>query len=246
MLKYIDAESLKKAFDGVEVISNMQKRRNALIEVLNFVRPINPEFCVYDTDYKELCYNSYHRELWIREFCSWCLPPEEESIDILLEFIGGDRVLELGAGAGMYSRILQLLGVDILPTDVHGYNEPGDYWNREGDFTYLPLEVASCDEATIKYGNDFQVLMGVWQDTNLSLDAFKHFTGSKAIVIGEVSGCTSSVFPSECDPLAYRDPSSSESLEDDLGKNWKMVNSICPIDWLGVYTKIMLFKRIEG
>lgn len=54
-----------------------------------------------------------------REFCAAVAHavPSQEVIDTIRDFVGTEKVLEIGAGRGLWAQLLLVAGVNILPTD---------------------------------------------------------------------------------------------------------------------------------
>lgn len=268
MIPYKDGVEFLEALDDVEFHTTPSERNERLFEVVEKVRPIVPGFCMYDrVSHKMVCPHIL-RDSWINTFRSWCLPPRRETLQKLLEFIGDGQVLEVGAGAGLWARILRIAGVSIRTTDVRAYNDEGSYTARRGSLTYIQPDVLSADEAVIKYGESSDVLLGIWQDRGISKEAFHHFKGDKIISIGEGDGgCTAALFPDEfdCDSESEDDNGKSEdgngksedsdsesedsdSESDRSGDNespseWRLVSILSPIDWYGIHTKIRFYLR---
>ena len=57
-------------------------------------------------------------------------------------------------------------------------------------FSYVPIEKLDITQALEKYGAKSNVLMSCWGQYNISQNDLQHFTGTKAIIIGEQDGCT--------------------------------------------------------
>lgn len=116
------------------------------------------------------------RRLYIEKY-SWAVPSKEAYFE-MIRFIDNDRCVETGAGSGLWSHLLQLCGVDIVPTD-----------NKFSDWSTYYTEVEKLDDidALEKY-NDRNVLFLCWSTT----DPVSHFAGNKIIYVGEeLFGCTS-------------------------------------------------------
>lgn len=238
---YQDAKELAGALDSLEALDSASAKKEQLTQVLDGIRPINHLFCIYDHWHQALRAKKSLRDTWINRFNSWCLPPREDHLQRMVDFIGNGKVLEVGAGAGLIARILSILGVSVRTTDIRAYNTEGDYTDRRGAVTYLEPEVLSADDAVVKYGHDSDVLLGIWQDTGLSADAFRHFTGTKIISIGEGGqGCTAALFPDEV-KLYLRDE--GYLSQEETRSPWKLSCCITPLDWKYVQTQIRFFEK---
>ena len=91
------------------------------------------------------------------KFCgliSWSVP-DEGATEAIKGFVEGGRILEVGAGNGLYSVLLNRSGVYCKPTDNYGTK----YFVCDNNLT----EIEKLDEtqAITKYG-DYEVLMMIW------------------------------------------------------------------------------------
>lgn len=121
------------------------------------------------------------RDMFTKSF-SWAIPTKEV-INKITEFIGSDHCVETGCGSGLWAKLLQLNGVNIVPTD----NMSETY-----EKYYTDIENISDDKAMEKYG-DFPVLFLCWSRTYPN----DKFRGNKIVYIGEDEyGCTNG-FPDE-------------------------------------------------
>lgn len=110
---------------------------------------------------------------------SWAIP-EEKAIHKLVEFIGQDKCLEVGAGSGLWSKLLELNGVDIVATDIG---------NEKFTKSFTIIKTLSAQEAVKTY-KDRNVLFLCWS----RVDPTQEFTGDKIIYIGEEEGgCTNGI-----------------------------------------------------
>ena len=122
------------------------------------------------------------------KFCgliSWSVP-DEGATEAIKGFVEGGRILEVGAGNGLYSVLLNRSGVYCKPTDNYGTK----YFVCDNNLT----EIEKLDEtqAITKYG-DYEVLMMIWPPPSdpMACKALKAFKGNKVIYAGENEyGCT--------------------------------------------------------
>lgn len=171
----------------------------------------------------------------------------------MCNFIDGGRVLEVAAGAALWSRILSMAGVDIVATDAKSYvpnGTEGSYYNNKTTFSYYPVESLSDHLAIEKYKSR-DVLLMVWPMSKTPKRAIDAFEGNKTIVVGETEGgCTA-------DPVVGYDPfpdDNSASLgvfkygEEDphyteAPDGWGRVDVFPIDDWFDTYTCIHLYQR---
>ena len=154
--------------------------------------------------------------------------PTEEAIDHITEFVGEDEVIEVGAGKGLWAKLLKCKGVDIIATDDFSTHQ--DVLHAE---TFTDIEDLSAKQAVRKYGSH-NVLMMVWPApghlSSMASDALKSFTGNKIVYVGELSpeGCTGDV---ECNTeLTY-------------GTEWTKVAEIDIPRFRGAFDNVTLLSR---
>lgn len=150
----------------------------------------------------ENVYDGVFRSNWINHYCCWHLPPTLPQLHELVQFIGNTNdnniVLEVGAGKGILAALLQSCDVNVVATDVMGEDKfygAGHFIKPEHEdigvgFSYVPIEKLTVSQALEKYGAKSKVLMSCWGNYNIREDDLQHFTGNKAIIIGEQNGCT--------------------------------------------------------
>jgi len=95
----------------------------------------------------------YKRDYFTKNY-GWSVP-SEEAIDKLKEFVGGDSVLEIGSGYGMWAKVMQEAGLSVTATD--SFPNRGEHVPiRDKSFTYI--EDLEAMKALEKYGN-YNILM---------------------------------------------------------------------------------------
>lgn len=115
----------------------------------------------FDVDRKTINLPMSLQGFWCDSFCSWTLPPCYGTLLKIQQFIKEDTVLELGSGGGLWAKILQILNVKIIPTDVCEYKSD-NYGCDDGGFSYTDVESLEHEQALIKYGKISDVLMVIW------------------------------------------------------------------------------------
>ena len=159
---------------------------NKIIQNLkSFILSNNP-----DDFYKEMDkeYKKIKDDLVVRiKFCvnfAWTIP-NENTINSIKEFVNKDKILEVGAGNGLWSCLLTYKGVYIKPTDNYGKQ----YFNVKDNLTFI--EKLDHIQAITKY-NEYEVLMLIWPPmTPMAYESLKEFKGNKVIYSGEgIGGCT--------------------------------------------------------
>jgi len=145
LLKYKDIENMSEE----EIEKMLQDRRN-----MSFLR----EF--------------YRREKFIDEF-SWSVP-SKEAVEKIKEFIGNDKILEVGSGYGLWAKLLIDAGINLHATDPLNWTEYYRWHPSKKKFT--PIEPISNVEAIKKYPG-YNVLMMSWPtyDDPMALDSLREF-----------------------------------------------------------------------
>jgi len=145
----------------------------------------------------------------INPFLAWFVPTKD-TVQAVVEFVSGDRVLEVGGGRGLFARLLQLEGVEVLCTD--NFSTEGSEEKRDHDlmgglsanvsstllgtelFTDYPDRVtfteifyldASSREKNELWAEEFPVLMLVYPTprSEAAFDALSRFRGNKLIYV---------------------------------------------------------------
>lgn len=178
------------------------------------------------------------KEFFINNF-SFAIP-SKEAIEELVKWIGGSRVIEIGAGRGLWARLLSEEGVSVEASDIShikdnkffNFNEQEND-DKEKHKTYFEIKEISGEEHA-KTGTTNDVLMMVWPYFEGSLEkedwqslALKNFKGSKFIFIGESEyGATG-----------------SPALWNEIRKNWITERYISIPNWRGISDAIQLYRR---
>ena len=105
--------------------------------------------------------------------------PDKHSIENIKEF-ADETILEIGSGTGLYAKLLQNNGVNVIATD----NLEGNYkeWYEK---TWVDIEKIDAVEAVKKY-KDINSLMIVWPgNEQVWVDAVNNFKGNKLIYVGD-------------------------------------------------------------
>lgn len=125
------------------------------------------------------CFNEFGRRNYFNKKYSWAVP-SKDVVQKISNFIESDKCLEIGVGSGLWSYLLKLNVVDILPTDSN---------QEKFDKYYIDFEKIDGNAAIHKY-QDRNVLFLCWS----RIDPTKNFKGNKIIYIGEgEDGCTNGI-----------------------------------------------------
>ena len=155
-----------------------------------------------------------------RQFCqhfSWAIP-SKQAIKSIKSFVKKDKVLEVGAGLGLWAALMKNKGINIIATTTYNLNHTYSIKPR----TWINVNIMDNIEAIRSYP-EHTCLFVCWGDEvlNSSLEEFK---GDKIIVIGEeAGGCTD-----------YLE-------ENDFG--FKLVETIEIPQWSGIHDMIFFYKK---
>lgn len=160
---------------------------------------------------------------------SWAIP-SMLAIQEIAEFADGETILEIGAGMGLWARLLRDSGVKVVATDPYpgtSYSDP----QREYVGVYTTVEKLTDEQALVAYP-DADVLMLCWppyQDPMADY-ALRAFTGSRVVYIGEyLGGCNAT------DRFFYQ-------LEE-----WSalQIRQILLPQWAGIHDSLYLCRRAQ-
>ena len=184
---------------------------------------LSPYFKLQNDNYESIRMNLQLRNHFVREF-SWAIPTPD-IVKKIYDATVGKKILEVGAGNGLWAKLLKMSGSEIIATDSfesHGFIE---------DNTYLPVHNLEA-VAAIEQNRDCDVLMLIWPayDTDMAERAIKAFNGSTVIYIGEgYGGCNA-----------------NDAFFDELSKNWEECqfdDNIYVPNWYGIHDNLEIHQR---
>lgn len=156
--------------------------------------------------------------------------PSPEAVKIIVKFADGEKILEIGAGSGLWARLLSIDGAMITATDDFSWS---DEKRRDRAAITVPgrfysVEKLIAGRATRKY-IDHNVLFLCWPpyNTNMAYNALKSFQGNKVVYIGEgYDGCTG-----------------NDKFHNLLEKEWEEVSHHKIPQWDAIHDRMYLYKR---
>jgi uncharacterized UPF0146 family protein len=162
------------------------------------------------------------RQIFVKYF-SWAIPSVESILEIK-KFANNEQILEVGAGNGLWARLLKNAGCNIFATDNFSTHNT----DKAAIKRYIEVEFLSNSQAIQKY-NEANVLFLCWPPTNsMSDESIKLFKGNKLIYIGEGNGGATG----------------SDEFHSILWDDWKVVGNIIIPRWNIVNDQIYLYERI--
>lgn len=161
---------------------------------------------------------NYQKRVRFTYTIGWSIP-SKQSVEIIAKFIRGEKILEVGAGSGMWAKLLSLEDIDIVATD--------DYtWDSK--FRYYDVEKMSYVESIEKY-RDREVLMLSWPNyqSEMAFESLKLFQGKYFIYIGEKRN------------LSCGTP----KFFDELDSNWNQLFKIRIPRWTFIMDRIVIYRK---
>jgi len=151
------------------------------------------------------------------EAIGWAIP-SVEVIEAIRSFACGQKIVEVCSGRGFWTRLLELKGVKIFPTDIH---PPKDAFTK--------IQEMDSVTAVTHYNEQCNVLMCVWPEywNSSAVNALRAFTGMKFIYCGEWRmGCTA-----------------NDAFFDELKTHWKIVQHVNNPTFWGIHDSVYMFVR---
>lgn len=150
--------------------------------------------------------------------------PGRTAIARIKDFVGHRKLLEAGAGSGLWARLLSDAGVTVMAVDNKSFR---------GSITipvsrYFPVERGDAVRA-VRQHRDHEALMLCWPDYSapMASKALVAFQGDRLIYIGEPeSGCTG-----------------DDRFHQMLRCNWREVLTVPIPQWPGIHDEVYLYER---
>jgi hypothetical protein len=188
-----------KEDDGYDSEEERQSRLirhfpNHLLEHTKPIEELTPQE-IYDdlnslrvTSRFPMRYGEVKRQCFVKKYC-WA-SISEAAVDKIAQFVGSRPVLEIGSGSGILAFLLKAKGVNVIATD--NYKEMFRF-----RYVYTNIEKLDADGAIEKYGNLPDLVLMISWGREKMLNAFRKFTGSKYVFIGEPGDGATFCFPEE-------------------------------------------------
>jgi hypothetical protein len=156
--------------------------------------------------------------------------PTPDVIARIAAFADGP-IIEIGAGRGLWARLIQLAGGTVRVTDeaADGGNmlSTNHYHHlREGQ-TWTPVE--RVDAVTAARDATEPTLLTVWPSYAMSWahQALVAFKGERVVYVGEgYDGCTA-----------------DDAFHEELGVRWTLVDELAIPQWDGLHDRVYLYRR---
>ena len=175
------------------------------------------------------------RREFLRRY-GWAVPTPE-ALSAIRRFVDYRKVLEVGAGTGLWASLLDAYGVSVTPTDDYSWVGPGEDEAGRGlpsGFSvdagkFYPVERLEAEAAVLTH-QDHEALMICWPppQKSMAFEATRAFGGDQLIFIGELS-----------------DTSGDVAFRNLLGLHWKREAVIQIPTWVTIHDAVHLFVRDE-
>lgn len=111
--------------------------------------------------------------------------PCREVVDDIKNFVGKDKIIEIGSGRGIWSCLFRKSGITTIATDI---GSTGGYY-RNFDNVWTDIEIIECNVALKKY-TDCNCIFMSWPPylSSMAYNVLNTFKGNKMIYIGEDPG----------------------------------------------------------
>jgi hypothetical protein len=179
-------------------------------DYMNYIHEGKPQWVFNDIN--DIIKNTLKNPMYpmmIQHYVSYQLH-DAESIQAIIEFTEDDSILEVAAGQGFTSALLEASGFD--PYKLVTTNEMSNTWNNETGHNYTDkIKDMDCLVALDTYP-DHNVLMLLWPPRNSSLayDCIKKFKGNKLIYGGQDRGGVTA----------------DDDFFDEIDKHWVLTHSM--------------------
>lgn len=150
---------------------------------------------------------------------SWAIP-SEDALDSISKYSG---IVEMGAGSGYWSKLLQDRGVSILPFDLR-IGEDNTYGHKNA-WTHI---YQGGDEVLHKFALSVNLFL-CWppHDQSMAYDCLSSFRGRHVIYIGEGwGGCTG-----------------DDRFHEELETKWDEILYKDIPQWYGLHDVLYIYKR---
>jgi hypothetical protein len=124
----------------------------------------------------------WKRRHFFTQYFSWAVPTMKVLL-LINAFTNGELLLEVGAGAGLWSSLLRCLGSNVIATD-----------EAPPENTFTQVQKLDAAAAVLSWELQAQTLLLLWPDrTDMAFWALDAFRGPRMVYVGEpCGGCTGS------------------------------------------------------
>lgn len=190
--------------------------------------------------------------------------PSPEVLDVIVNYLDGRPMVEIGAGNGYWAYLFKQMGVDMTAYDLYPIGHEDSWFEKkpserragligewdpfgDGDTTkeFFPV-IKGGPEVLGLSGNRDRVLFMCWPpyDQPMAYDAALAFQGDTIVYIGEGPyGCNAD---ENFWALVTGDEPWRASDEEEVempARAWELVETHDMVQWGGLHDNVMIFKR---
>jgi hypothetical protein len=165
---------------------------------------------------------------------AWSVPTPE-AIRAIRDFVGERKLLEVGAGTGLWSYLLSALGVSVTATDDYSWMDHSAQTGQKATLPsgfsvpmgkYYRVEPSGAEDSIRKYA-DHEALLLAWPppDRPMGHGALSAFEGDRFIFVSD-RGCTA-------DEAFYRE----------LSLRWDLADAVDIPQWPTIHDCVYLYSR---
>jgi len=199
-------------------------------DLATYVDSYHPDNCV-NVDLRgakrnDLSMTNYKARNAYTHHYAWAIPSYEAIIAIAAF---APRILEVGAGSGLWASLLKMAGVHVQATDAQHNSTHWVPTYTQGK--YYRVQAMNHRRATRTYRNDYALMM-CWPpyDTAMSHESIERHVGDKIVYIGEGDyGCTGTA-----------------RMHQLLDRHWNVKERIYIPTWTMVSDSLTLYTRKVG
>src|SRR4029078_774011 len=170
---------------------------------------------IYDPNYSEKILSEFHARTKCIEKYGFAVPTEKILREILK--VSPKGIVEIGAGTGYWSKLLQLLGADVIACD----DGSGLYPFTVG--TFFQIEPVSYQQIFRRKDVHERPLLVIRPSVGTG-KIFNGYNGDRVAYVGEIDdGCT--------------------GYDPEIEKTWEMVKQVQIRVWDGIHDSLGIFKR---
>jgi hypothetical protein len=164
--------------------------------------------------------NNFKNRRYFTKHYAWAIPNKTAIIKIK-KFAKKEKILEVGAGLGLWAYLLQEANANIVATDDFSWKD-----KKLKDFT--KVEKLNVQDSLEKY-KDCNILLLVWPpyDKPMANNALKKFKGNKLVYIGEEEGGATA----------------NDNFYIRLKKKWKQVDKYDIPGWISIHDTMTFYER---
>ncbi|AYV80888.1 MAG: hypothetical protein Harvfovirus9_18 [Harvfovirus sp.] len=153
--------------------------KNILYEMISFYGRYGFKNIISGVDNWVLSVDDFGQLVTFRKHFGYSIP-SNGAIQKMKKFIDGQKVLEIGAGMGLFAYLLSIEKVDVVATDDYSWGTSSSGYN------FMKIEKLSYAQAIARY-IDRKILLIIWPPFNdpMAERALDLWKGDKIIYIGE-------------------------------------------------------------